>query len=121
VAVNASTLEIKDTLALEEDLGGNVNGGLVHDGNLILVVSTDMSDNVVAISLADGKTQEIVKLGSYASGGLALDVPSSSLCVGDRKKGGPGLRLFDLATWKEKSAPGIDLGSLPPLSLAVIR
>lgn len=121
VAVNASTLEIMDTLALEEELGGNVSGGLIHDGKLILVVSTGMSDDVIAISLADGKTREIVNLGSYSSGGLALDVPSSTLCVGDRKKGGPGLRLFDLATWKEKSAPGIDLGSLPPISLTVVR
>jgi hypothetical protein len=120
VAVNASTLELKDTLALETELGGNVNGGLIHDGKLILVVSAGMSDNVIAISLADGKTEEIVKLGGYASGGLALDAPSSTLFVGDRK-GGPGLRLFDLATWKEKSAPGIDLGALPPNSLAVVR
>lgn len=121
VAVNASTLGLKGTLASEADLGGNVNGGLIHDGKLILVVSAGTSDNVIAISLADGKPKEIVKLGGYSSGGLAVDAPSSSLYVGDRKKGGPGLRLFDLATWEEVSAPGFDLGGLPPKDLAVVR
>jgi hypothetical protein len=121
VAVSASTLELKDTLALEKDLGGNVGGGLIHNGKLILSVGTGMSDDIIAISLADGTSREIVKLGGYTTGGLAIDGPSSTLCVGDRKKGGPGLRLFDLATWKEKSAPGINLGSLPPSSLAIVR
>jgi hypothetical protein len=119
--VDASTLELADTLALETDLGGNVNSALIYGGNLIMVVGKGMSDDVVAISLVTGQAAPIVKLGGYASGGLAIDAPSRTLCVGDRKKGGPGLRLFDLAAFTEKSAPGIDLGLLPPSDLAVIR
>lgn len=121
VAIDPSTLEVSDTIALEKDLGGNVNGALLYGGKLFMDVGINGAESISAISLADGKSEEIVALGAYASGGLAIDAATKTLCVGDRKKGGPGLRLFDLATFAEKSVPGIGIGTLPPTNLAVIR
>jgi hypothetical protein len=121
VAVNPSTLELTDTVALEKDLGGNVNEPIYHDGGLILTVGAGTQDKVIFLSVADGKATEIVKLGGYATGGLALDAATSTLCVGDRNAESPRLRLFELGTWKEKSSPGIDLGVQPIMNLAVVR
>jgi hypothetical protein len=121
VAINPLTMEVAGTVASEEDLGGNVNNALLYGGYLFMDVGVNGAESISAIPLSDGKAVEIVKLGAYASGGLAIDAATKTLCVGDRKKGGPGLRLFDLATFAEKSAPGIDIGTLPPSSLTIIR
>ncbi len=121
VSVNPLTMEVSGTVALEKDLGGNVNAALLHDGSLIMDIGAADGEHIAAISLADGKAKDIVVLGSYSLGGLAIDETTATLWVGDRKKGGPGLRVFDLATGAEKSAPGFDLGPLPPNDLAVIR
>jgi hypothetical protein len=121
VAIDPATLQVASIVASEEDLGGNVNNALLYGGKLFMDVGIDGAESISAISLSDGKAVEIVKLGAYASGGLAIDAATKTLCVGDRKKGGPGLRLFDLITFEEKSAPGIAIGTLPPTGLAVIR
>ncbi|MEO6096195.1 MAG: hypothetical protein ABIW76_11025 [Fibrobacteria bacterium] len=121
VAIDPTTLEVSGTIALEKDLGGNVNNALLYGGKLFMDVGVNGAESISAISVADGKAEEIVKLGAYAYGGLAIDAVTRTLYVGDRKQGGPGLRLFDLLTFAEKSTPGIDIGTLPPSNLAVIR
>jgi hypothetical protein len=125
LSIDPATLEVADTVATEEDLGGNVNDVTLFGGNLIMDLSTSDStgtpiERVITIPLKDGSIQDIIKMDGYSIGGIALDVKSATLFVGDRKKNASRLRLFDLATFKEKSSSGIDLG-LPPLSLAVIR
>jgi DNA-binding beta-propeller fold protein YncE len=103
----------------EKDLGGNVGSALFHSGKLIFTLGVAGADKVTALTVAAKAVTTIATLGAFAGGGLALDAQTNTLCVGDRGKG-KGLRLFDLDTFKERTASNIDLG-LPPSSLAIIR
>ena len=106
-------------LISEKDLGGNVGAASFHAGKLIFDLGSAGAEKITALTVATKAATTIVSLDAYASGGLAVDAQTNTLCVGDRGKG-KGLRLFDLDTFKERAASNIDLG-LPPTSLAIIR
>lgn len=118
LAVDLAKFQVKDTVATEAELGGDVGATLFENGMLYLDVNSLKADKVVSISPVDRKVADIVALGPYGLGGIAIDGRSSTLFVGDRTADAPRIRRFDLTTLQEKSK--VDLG-MPPVSLAVIR
>ncbi|HKP94400.1 MAG TPA: hypothetical protein VJ385_01465 [Fibrobacteria bacterium] len=118
LAVDLSKFEVADTVATEEELGGDVGGTLFHAGKLFLDVNTPTADKIIAVSTETGKAQDIAQLESYAAGGMAIDAKTSVLFFGDKKKGAARVHRFDLATFKESSE--VDLG-MAPIDMVVIR
>lgn len=120
VVVDLSKFTIGDTLATEADLGGNVNQAILYKGSLYMDVGADAAEKIVAISVADGMARDIVDLNPYSVGGMAIDAKTSTLYLGDRKKGAERLRIFDADTFQEKEGSKLDLG-MPPVDMVVVR
>ncbi|MEO7424119.1 MAG: hypothetical protein ABI036_02965 [Fibrobacteria bacterium] len=120
VGIDLASFTVADTLATELALGGNVNATQLYRGQLFMDLGTDAAEKIVAISLKDGKARNIVELGPYAVGDIAIDAPTASLFIADRSFGAASLRIFDADTFTERPESKVDLG-MPPSSLAIIR
>ena len=121
VSVELAAFTVKDTVATEAGLGGSLNKLVLHGGKAFMDLSyaeaTKPMEKIVAISLKDGKAEDIATMTGYMVGGLAIDTYTSTLFVGDAEN---GLRIFDLATYKERDPSMVSLG-LPTSDLAIIR